>query len=134
MGYSGAESLPPIGNSSMYIKTSSNYHGNNVFINWERTDIIQISNITSFYNRFSILTNDSFKSMGRFRIHLFKDNTWSTRYNIAKNDRYSDSPTDWNKLGLNFTVEKYGINLIYDENDEKKEIMKNTSVKVEDVF
>ena len=28
-GYSGAESLPHIGNSFMYIETSSNIHGNN---------------------------------------------------------------------------------------------------------
>ena len=30
--YSGAESLPSIGNSFMYIETSSNNHGNNVFV------------------------------------------------------------------------------------------------------
>ena len=118
-GYSGATSLPPIGNSFMYIETSSNNHGHErVFVSWERTDIIQISNITFYYNRFSILTNDSLKSMGRFRIQLLlEDNTWSTRYNIPKNDRYSDSSTDWSKLSLNFTVENYGIRLIYDEID-----------------
>ena len=56
--------------------------------------------------------------MGRFRIQLLiEDNTWSTRYNIPKNDRYSDSSTDWSKLSLNFTVENYGIRLIYDEKD-----------------
>ena len=76
-GYSGATSLPPIGNSFMYIETSSNNHGNNVFCSFERTDIIQISNITFYYNRFSILTNDSLKSMGRFRIQLLlEDNTF----------------------------------------------------------
>ena len=118
-GYSGAMSLPPIGNSFMYIETSSNNHGHErVFVSWERTDIIQINNITFYYNRFSILTNDSLKSMGRFRIQLLlEDNTWSTRYNIPKNDRYSDSSTDWSKLSLNFTVENYGIRLIYDEID-----------------
>ena len=118
-GYSGATSLSPIGNSFMYIETSSNNHGHErVFVSWERTDIIQISNITFYYNRFSILTNDSKKSMGRFRIQLLlEDNTWSTRYNIPKNDRYSDSSTDWSKLSLNFTVENYGIRLIYDEID-----------------
>ena len=118
-GYSGATSLPPIGKSFMYIETSSNNHGHErVFVSWERTDIIQISNITFYYNRFSILTNDSKKSMGRFRIQLLlEDNTWSTRYNIPKNDRYSDSSTDWSKLSLNFTVENYGIRLIYDEID-----------------
>ena len=80
-GYSGATSLPPIGNSFMYIETSSNNHGHErVFVSWERTDIIQISNITFYYNRFSILTNNSKKSMGRLRIKLLlEDNTWSTR-------------------------------------------------------
>ena len=39
----------------MYIETSSNNHGHErVFVSWERTDIIQISNITFYYNRFSI--------------------------------------------------------------------------------
>ena len=47
-GFSGATSLSPIGNAFMYIETSSNNHGSNVFVSWERTDIIQISNIT-FY-------------------------------------------------------------------------------------
>ena len=33
--------------------------------------------------------------MGRSGFHsLLKDNTWSTRYNIPKNDRYSDSSTE----------------------------------------
>ena len=118
-GHSGATSLPPISISFMYIETSSNNHGHErVFVSWERTDIIQISNTTFYYNRFSILTNNSKKSMGRFRIQLLlEDNTWSTRYNIPKNDQYSDSSTDWSKLSLNFTVENYGIRLIYDEID-----------------
>ena len=117
-GYSGATSLAPIGNSFTYIETSSNNHGNNVFVSFERTDIIQISNITFYYNRFSILTNDSLKSMGRFRIQLLlEDNTWSTRYNIAKNDRYSDISTEWTLVSLNFTDENYGIKLIYDQID-----------------
>ena len=117
-GQSGAMSLPPIGNSFMYIETSSGGHGNNVFVSFERTDIIQITNITFYYNRFSILTNNSIKSMGRFRIQLLlEDNTWSTRYNIPKNDRYSDSSTDWTLVSLNFTVENYGIKLVYDQID-----------------
>ena len=103
----------------MYIETSSNNHGlERVFVSWERTDIIQISNITFYYNRFSILTDDSKKSMGRFRIQLLlEDNTWSTRYNIPKNDRYSDSSTQWTLVNLNFTIENYGIRLIYDQID-----------------
>ena len=47
-GNSGATTLPPIGNSFMYIETSSNNHGNNVFATFQRTDINQITNIT-FY-------------------------------------------------------------------------------------
>ena len=69
-GYSGATSLALIGNSFMYIETSSNNHGNKVFVSFERTDFIQISKIIFYYNRFSILTNDSLKSMGRFRTQL----------------------------------------------------------------
>ena len=73
----------------MYIETSSNNHGHErVFVSCERTDIIQISNITFYYNRFSILTNNSLKAMGRFKNQLLlEDNTWSTRYNIPKNDQ-----------------------------------------------
>ena len=44
---SGATALPPIGDSFMYIETTSNNHGsNNIFVSWERTDIVQIRNIT----------------------------------------------------------------------------------------
>ena len=103
----------------MYIETSSNNHGRErVFVSFERTDIIQISNITFYYNRYSISTNDSLKSMGRFRIQLLLEyNTWSTWYNIPKNDQYSNSSTQWTKLSLNFTEENYGIKLIYDQID-----------------
>ena len=72
----------------MYIETSSNIHGNSVFVSVERTDVIQISNITSYFYSFSILTIDSLKSMGPFRIQLLlENNTWSTRCSIPKNDR-----------------------------------------------
>ena len=78
----------------MYIETSSNNYGNKIFVSFERTGIIQISNKTSYYNRFSILNNGSLKSMCRFRIHFsLEDNTWSFRYNVPQNDRYSDSST-----------------------------------------
>ena len=118
-GDSGAMSLPPIGNSFMYIETSSNNHGHDrVFVSFERTDIIQSSNITFYYNRLSILTNNSKKSIGRFRIQLLlENNTWSTRYNIPQNDRYTNSSTQWISVNLNFTEENYGINLIYDQID-----------------
>ena len=117
-GFSGATSLSPIGDAFMYIETSSNNHGSNVFVSWERTDIIQISNITFYYNRFSILTNDNLKNMGRFRIQLLlDDNTWSTQYTIDKNTQYSDSESEWKLLNLDFTVENYGTKLILDKID-----------------
>ena len=116
-GDSCATALPPIGGAFMYIETSSSNHGHNgVFVSWERTDIIQITNITFYYNRFSILTNDSLKAMGRFRIQLFlEDDTWDTQYTIAKNTEYSDNSIDWTLLNLDFTIEKYGIKLAYDQ-------------------
>ena len=56
--------------------------------------------------------------MGRFRIQLLlEDNTWSTRYNIPQNDRYSDISTQRTKLNLNFTEENYGVKLIFDAID-----------------
>ena len=56
--------------------------------------------------------------MSTFRIQLLLAiNTWSTRYDIPKIDRYKDSSTDWTELSLNFTVEKFGFNLFYDEID-----------------
>ena len=72
----------------MYIETSSNNHGNaKCFGSWERTDIIQITNIAFYHNRFSNLTIDLLKSMGRFRIQLIlEDDSWGTQYTIAKND------------------------------------------------
>ena len=102
----------------MYFETSSKNHGNNVFVSFDRTDIRQISKISFYYNRFSILTNISFESMGRFRIQLLlEDNTWSIRFIIPKSDRYSDRSTDWTLVSLYFTVEIYGIILFYDEVD-----------------
>ena len=117
-GDSGANSLPPIGNTFMYIETSSNNKGESVFVSWERTDFLQITNITFYYNRFSILTSDSHKAMGRFRIQLLlEDDTWNTQYIIAKNYQYSDTSTDWTLLNLDFTIANYGIKLIYNEID-----------------
>ena len=113
-----ATSLPPIGNAFMYIETSGGNHGNNVFVSLERTDIIQITNITFYYNRFSILTDDNLRNMGRFRIQLLlEDDTWSTQYTIPKNSQYSDNSTDWTLVNLDFAVKNYGIKLILDEID-----------------
>ena len=129
--YSGATSLPPIGSAFMYIETSSNNHGPNVFVIWERTDIIQISNITFYYIRFSILTNDNLKNMGRFRIQLLlDDNTWSTQYTIDKNTQYSDSKSEWKLLNLDFTIENYGIKLILDQIDTAHSDMCFSSITI----
>ena len=114
-GDSGATSSPPIGNAFMYIETSSNNHGSNVFASFQRTDIIQVTNITFYYNRFSSSDNN-LRGMGRFRIQLLsEDNTWDTQYAIAKNTQYSITSTDWILLNWDFTVENYGIKLIYDQ-------------------
>ena len=43
--------------------------------------------------------------MGRFRTRLLlEDITWSTPYNIPKNDRYKGSSPDWTLVILNFTI------------------------------
>ena len=86
---SGAESLPPIGTSFMYIETSSNNHGSdNVFVSFERSVIIQNSNKTFYYKRISILTNEDKKSLGRFRIQLLlEDNSWITQNTIPKKNQ-----------------------------------------------
>ena len=71
------QAYPPIGDSFMYIETSSNKNGDNVFCSFKRTDNIQISNKTFYYNRFSA---ENTKSLGSFRIQLLlEDNTWSAR-------------------------------------------------------
>ena len=108
----------------MYKETSSNNHGPNVFVSWERIDIIQITNITFYHKRFSILTDDNLKNMGRFRIQLLlEDKTWSTQYTLAKNTQYSDTSTDWTLIKLDFTVEIYGIKLILDQIDTARSDM-----------
>ena len=105
-------------NSFLYIETSSNNHGNIVFVSFERSDFLHFTNIIFYHNRFSTLTQDSIKSMGRFRIqHLLEDNTRSTTHNIPKNDRYSDTSTDWTLVSANLTLENYGIKLSYDQID-----------------
>ena len=56
--------------------------------------------------------------MGRLRIQLLlEDNTWSTQNTIAKKTNYSDSSTEWSLLNLDFTIQNYGIKLIFDQVD-----------------
>ena len=111
---SGATILPPIGNAFMYIETSSNNNGNYVYVTWEITDIIQITNISFYYNRFSI-SDVNLGAMGRFKIQLLlENNTWTTQFIINENDQYSNNSTDWKLLNLYFTIENYGRKLVYD--------------------
>ena len=76
---SGASSLPQIGWAFMYVETSSNNHGaNHIMVSWERSDIIHISNIKFYYNRF-LPSDQNLRGMGRFRNQLLlEDNSWST--------------------------------------------------------
>ena len=56
--------------------------------------------------------------MGRFRIQLLlEDDTLNTEYTIAKNTQNDTTSTEGTLLNLDFTVENYGIKLIYDQID-----------------
>ena len=96
----GATALPPIGDAFMYKETSGNNSGNdNIFVSWERTNIFQITNMSFYYNRHSILTHPHLQNKGRLRIQLLlDDNTWRTQYTIAKNTQFNDNSTDWTLL------------------------------------
>ena len=113
-GESGATSIPPIGRAFMYFETSGNNSGSNTYIKLIRTDIIQISNISFYYNRYSS-SNPDLRVMGRFSIDiLLDDNTWVNKYLIHENIQYSNSSTEWILLSLDFTEENYGFRLVYD--------------------
>ena len=62
----GSNTLLPIGKKYLYIETSSKNHGECVYCSFERTDIIQISKISFFYNRYS--AENDHKTIGRLRI------------------------------------------------------------------
>ena len=56
-GNSGATSWPPIGNAFVVVETTHNNYiksNDNVFVSFERTDIIHISKFALYYYRFSI--------------------------------------------------------------------------------
>ena len=102
-GDSGANVLPPIGRAFMYIETSCNNNGDYTYVRLIRTDIIQISNISFYYNRFSS-SDERLRAMGRFRIDLLLDNnTWTNKYTIEKNTQYSNTSSEWKLLSLDFT-------------------------------
>ena len=115
---SGATIKPPIGNAFMYIETSAKNNTVSACVILERTDNSQINNLSFYYNRFSISTNDSLNSMGKFRIQLLLgDNTWSTQYHMSKNRNYSSSSTEWSLLNIDFNEPNYGVRLYYDKLD-----------------
>ena len=113
---SGASNLPPIGNSFMFIETSANNHdtlNDNVFASFERTDIIHISNITFYYNRFSS-SDPSKRNMGKLDIQLLRNGSWQSEFVIEKNTNYSTSSSEWTLLNLNLISQpNYGIKLVY---------------------
>ena len=114
---SGADSLPPIGNAFMYIESSGNNNGDYTFVRLIRTDIIQIRNISFYYNRFSS-SDESLRAMGRFRIDLLLDNNaWINKYTREKNSQFSVTSSEWNLLDLDIIEENYGIRLVYDRID-----------------
>ena len=114
-GSSCATSLPPVGICFMYIKTSANNHKTTndiLFISFERTDIIHISNITFFYNRFSMCMADR-KNMGRFEIQIIGNSVWQTEYTMDKDTNYSTLSSDWILFNMNILSQpKYGIKLV----------------------
>ena len=114
---SGATALPPIGNSFMYLETSGVNNGNYTYVRLTRTDIIQITNISFYYNRYSI-SDENLRAMPRFRIQILLENdTWDNKYTIEKNTQFSNTSTEWTYLSLDFTQENYGIRLLFDRID-----------------
>ena len=70
--YSGASSLSPIGASFFYVETSGNNHDSSndkVFVSFERSDILQFSNITFYHNRFSTSIPEK-RNMGKLEIQF----------------------------------------------------------------
>ena len=114
---SGATSLPPIGNSFMYLESSGVNNGEGTYAILTRTDIIQITNISFYYNRFSI-SDGNLRAMPRFRIQILLENgSWDNKYTIEKNSRFSNTSAEWTLLSLDFTQDNYGIRLLFDRID-----------------
>ena len=105
----GVDRLPNIGTAFMFVESSMHNYGDDI----SRTDIIQLSNITFYYNRYSDNQSEH-RAIGRFQIQLLIDNNnWSTIYTIPKNDNYTEQ-NEWILLNLDITQENYGIKLLYD--------------------
>ena len=109
-------------------KASANSFGAKVYCKFEQTDNNHRSKITSFHNKYSA---GNTKAIGCFRIHfLLVDNTWSTRYNMPQNDRYSNSSSQWTLLSLYLIVENYGMKLIYDEIESALAVMAFSNIAI----
>ena len=114
---SGATSLPPIGNSFMYLESSGINHGEGTYAILTRRDIIQITNILFYYNRFSI-SDENLRAMPRFRVQILLENgNWDNKNTIEKNTQFSNTSTEWTLLNLDFTQDNYGIRLLFDRID-----------------
>ena len=114
---SGATALPPVGNSFMYLETSGVNHGEGTYAILTRTDIIQVTNISFYYNRYSI-SDANLRAMPRFRIQILLENgSWDNKYTIGKNSQFSNTSTEWTLLSLDFTQDNYGIRLLFDRID-----------------
>ena len=115
-GESGPTSLAPIGNCFMYIETTSNNNNSsndNVFVSFESTDNINISNITFYYNRYSI-SLASHRNMGKVEIQILRNGVWETEYTIEKDGDFSTLSTDWTLLNMNIISQpNYDIKLVY---------------------
>ena len=113
---SGATSLSPIGTCFMYIETSANHHNStnhNVFVSFERTDIIQSSNVTFYNNRYSTSIADK-KNMGKMEIQLLRNSVWETQYPMDKDTNFSTLSTDWTLFNMNILSQpNYGIKVVY---------------------
>ena len=112
----GATSLPPIGTCFMYIETSENIYdssSDDVFVSFERTDIVHISNITFYHNRFSTSILEK-RGMGKLEIHLLRIGVWQTEFTIEKDKNFSAFSRDWSLLNKNrISQPNYGIKLIF---------------------
>ena len=98
----------------MYLESSGNINGDNTYVKLIRTDIIQITNITFYYNRF-LISDENLRAMPRFRIQILLENgNWENKFTIEKDSHFSNLSTEWSHLSLDFTQENYGIRLIFD--------------------
>ena len=95
----------------MYLETSgNNYNGSNdnVFVSFERTHIIHISNMTFYHNRFST-SKPNKRGMGILEVQLIINGSWETEFTIEEDKNFSTLSTDWTFLNMNIVSQpNYG--------------------------